>query len=72
MILREILQKLEDEGNRANLSNGNGAIDPGTLLQKLSAQMLERQAYLQPGLYIAEINESGYLGQVLFRFVNET
>jgi hypothetical protein len=29
--------------------------------------MLKRQAYLQPGLYIALINDGGYLGEVLYR-----
>jgi hypothetical protein len=29
--------------------------------------MLKRQAHIQPGLYIAEINDSGFLGQVLFK-----
>ena len=71
MTLKEILQKLQNEGNRANLSNGTGATDPGSLLESLSVRMLERPAYLQPGLYIAEINEDGYLGQVLFRFVKD-
>jgi hypothetical protein len=28
---------------------------------------LDRQAYFQPGLYIAEINDRGYLGHVLYR-----
>ena len=71
MTLREILQKLQNEGNQNNLSNGNGATKPEMLLKSLSDRMLARQAYLQPGLYIAEINENGYLGQVLFRFVKD-
>ena len=36
------------------------------LLNNLSEPMLKRQAHLQPGLYIAEINDGGYLGQVLY------
>ena len=71
MKLREILQKLVQEGNLPNLRNGNGATDPATLLRQLSSPMLERPAYLQPGMYIAEINEAGYLGQVLFRFTDK-
>jgi hypothetical protein len=29
--------------------------------------MLKKQAYFQPGLYIAEINDAGYLGHILYR-----
>ena len=29
--------------------------------------MLKRAAYFQPGMYIAEINEGGYLGTVLYK-----
>ena len=49
-------------------SNVYKAQDPDILLETLSDHVLERPVYLQPGLYIAEISESGYLGQVLFRF----
>jgi hypothetical protein len=72
MKLREILQKMVDDGNLANLSNGNGAIDAQTLLRTLSEPRLEGLAYIQPGLYIAEMNERGYLGRILFRFTNQS
>jgi hypothetical protein len=72
MKLREILQKMVDDGNLANLSNGNGAIDAQTLLRTLSEPILEGLAYIQPGLYIAEMNERGYLGRILFRFTNQS
>ena len=68
MTLQEILQQMVDENNTAKLSNGNGAGDAGTLLKTLSEPMLRTQAHMQPGLYIAEINPDGYLGQVLLRF----
>jgi len=29
--------------------------------------MLSRRAYFQPGMYIALINDGGYLGEVLYR-----
>ena len=68
MKLQEILQKLVEEKNPLRLSDGNTVSDAGTLLTTLSSPMLNRQAYMQPGLYIAEINEAGYLGRVLFKF----
>ena len=71
MILREILQKMVDEGNPAILSNGNGATEASSLLNSLSESMLRTPAHIQPGLYIAQIDENGYLGQVLFRFADK-
>jgi hypothetical protein len=29
--------------------------------------MLSRRAFFQPGMYIALINDGGYLGEVLYR-----
>jgi hypothetical protein len=71
MKLREILQKIVDDGNLVKLNYGDGVTDAHTLLKTLSEPRLEGQAYMQPGLYIAEINEKGYLGRVLFRFTNQ-
>ena len=71
MKLREILQKIVDDGNHAKFNNDNGATDAHTLLRTLSKPKLESNAYIQPGLYIAEISESGYLGRVLFRFTQK-
>jgi len=68
MILREILQQMVDEGNTAKLTSGNGALEAATLLKTLSEPMLNRRAHLQPGLYIAELDDRGYLGRVLLRF----
>jgi len=70
MVLREILQKLVNEGNSASLIDGDKTSQASLLLDTLSEQMLKRQAYLQPGMYIAEINDQGYLGRVLYRLSN--
>ncbi len=70
MVLREILQKLVSEGNSASLIDGDKTSQASLLLDTLSEQMLKRQAYLQPGMYIAEINDQGYLGRVLYRLSN--
>lgn len=68
MTLRETLQKMVDDGNPARLSYGQKVSEANELLSTLSEPMLNRKAHMQPGLYIAEINDGGYLGQVLLKF----
>ena len=68
MILRGILEKIIEGGSSVLLSDSNSKDwEDETLIKVLSEAMLKRQAYFQPGLYIAEINNSGYLGHVLYR-----
>jgi len=67
MSLKEILEKIVEEGARILLSDSNKDWEASVLLKNLSESILKRKAYFQPGLYIAEINDSGYLGQVLYR-----
>ncbi len=67
MSLRNILEKIIEDGNSILLSDSNKDWEASDLLANLSEPMLRTQAHLQPGLYIAEINDSGYLGQVLFK-----
>jgi len=67
MSLKEILEKIVEEGTRILLSDRNKDWEASLLLESLSEPMLKRRAHLQPGMYIAEINDSGYLGQVLYR-----
>jgi hypothetical protein len=67
MSLREILSKLVENETPILLSDSKGDWEAGSLLENLSEPMLKRDAYLQPGLYIAEINSGGYLGQVLYK-----
>ena len=45
----------------------NNDWEADALLANLSAPMLKRRAYMQAGLYIAEVNEAGYLGTVLYK-----
>jgi hypothetical protein len=68
MTLRESLQKISSENNLTKLARGDDIVEPAGLLEQLPESLLQKQVYVQPGLYIAEINEGGYLGQVLFRF----
>lgn len=67
MSLRNILEKIIEDGNSILLSDSNKDWEASDLLANLSEPMLRTQAHLQPGLYIAEINDSGFLGQVLFK-----
>lgn len=67
MHLKEILQKIVENRESVLLSDKQQDWEASVLLEKLSEPMLKTEAYLQPGLYIAEINEGGYLGRVLYR-----
>jgi hypothetical protein len=67
MSLKEILEKMVKDGMPVLLSSNNKDWEASALLDNLSEPMLRRKAYLQPGLYIAEISDSGYLGQVLYK-----
>jgi hypothetical protein len=69
MNLKEVLQKLVDEGNSVLLNDGDKISSADDLLGNLSEPMLNRKAFIQPGLYIAEINDAGYLGKVLYKFI---
>jgi hypothetical protein len=72
MSLRTILEKIIEDGNSILLSDSNKDWEASDLLANLSEPMLRTQAHLQPGLYIAEINDSGFLGQVLFKIKRKT
>lgn len=67
MNLKDILVKLSEENSSILLNDGEKEWEAQGLLETLSAPILNRDAYMQPGLYIAEINNSGYLGQVLYK-----
>lgn len=67
MSLREILESLVQENAPILLSDSTEDWEAEALLEKLSEGKLKKRAYLQPGLYIAEINSEGYLGQVLYK-----
>lgn len=67
MCLKEILEKIVEANMPVLLSDSKKDWEADALLDNLSEPMLKRQAHLQPGLYIAEINDAGYLGQVLYK-----
>jgi hypothetical protein len=67
MLLKEILQKMVNDEEPVLLSDSRQDWEANSLLKSLSEPMLKRQAHIVTGLYIAEINEAGYLGQIMFR-----
>lgn len=67
MDLKQILQKIIADRQPILLSDRYKDWEAPDLLTGLSESILSRQAYLQSGLYIAEISEQGYLGTVLYR-----
>jgi len=71
MQLKEILQKMNDEDRKFLLNNNGQNWEASDLLKELSESSLNIQAYIQPGIYIAEINDRGYLGSVLYRLIQK-
>ena len=67
MNLQEILTRMVETDEAVLLSDGTGDWEAGSLLDNLSTPMLKRPAYILPGIYIAEIDSRGYLGQVLYK-----
>jgi hypothetical protein len=67
MSLRDILSKLVENDVPIVLNDGNQDWEASALLETLSEPMLKRNAHLQSGLYIAEIDDGGYLGRVLYK-----
>ena len=67
MSLRDILTKLVDTESPILLSDGQQDWEACDLLQNLSEPKLMTAAHMQAGLYIAEINDRGYLGRILYR-----
>ncbi len=72
MRLKEILKKIVENKESVLLSDKQQDWEASVLLEKLSEPMLKTEAYLQPGLYIAEIDDGGYLGRVLYKIKQKT
>lgn len=69
MVLKDILEKLIADNEPVLLSDGNKNWEPKDLIENLSNIYLKREAYMQKGMYIAEIDPKGYLGAVMFKIV---
>lgn len=68
MSLREILQSMANTNEPVLLTSGGKEFEVNDLLNSLPDQKLNRKAHIQPGLYIAEISDAGYLGAILYKF----
>lgn len=67
MSLKEILQKIVDNGEAIWLSDKEKDWEASELLSGLPERTLKTPAHLQQGMYIAEISPTGYLGRVMFK-----
>lgn len=67
MSLRDILEKIADAGDPILLSDKDQDWKASALLDILSEPKLMMRAHFQPGLYIAAIDDGGYLGRVLYK-----
>lgn len=67
MKLREILKSLIEKKEKILLYNSHGSFNPEELLNTLPETKLNILSYYQKGLYIARLNEKGFLGDVLYR-----
>jgi hypothetical protein len=67
MTLKELLEQITRDRTPVLLKDRNKSWKACDLIGALSEPMLRRQVHMQPGLYVALINEKGYLGEVLFK-----
>jgi hypothetical protein len=67
MNLKELLTRMVEKKAGLILTSPRGSFSPQALLNTLPQTSLNTPAYYQPGLYIAEINASGYLGAVMYK-----
>jgi hypothetical protein len=72
MSLRDILERIAEAGDPILLSDKDQDWKASVLLKNLSEPKLMMRAHFQPGLYIAAIDEGGYLGRVLYKIKQRT
>ena len=68
MRLQEVLEQMVTKQSPLLLSASGEDWEAGSLLDNLPSPKLGRRVHVQPGLYIAEINDAGYLGRILYKF----
>jgi len=66
--LREALEEIVRNRPQVRLRDHRQEWEANNLLGSLSAGMLKRPVHMLPGIYIAALNESGLMGEVLYRF----
>ncbi len=67
MRLREILIGIATEQETILLCNSSNSFKAKELLASLPDTKLNIQSHYQQGLYIARINDKGFMGEVLYR-----
>lgn len=72
MSLRDILERIAEAGDPILLSDKDKDWKASVLLENLSEPKLMMKAHFQPGLYIAAIDNGGYLGRVLYKVKQRT
>ncbi len=65
-MLREVLQTMVDNNEQVSLNDGKAKWDAATLLSTLSEGRLMTKVHKTP-MYIAMVDEGGYMGEVLYR-----
>lgn len=67
MILKEILNNIVEKQQSILLCDSSDSFNAEELLASLPDTKLNIRSFYQPGLYIARINDKGFLGDVLYR-----
>ena len=67
MSLKEILENIVVSNESILLCSGGKEFEASSLLETLHPVKLKRKAHMQEGLYIAAINDAGYLGDVMYK-----
>ncbi|MEN8155242.1 MAG: hypothetical protein ABFR75_14605 [Acidobacteriota bacterium] len=67
MILKEILNKIVENQQSILLCDSSNSFNAEELLASLSDTKLNIRSFYQQGLYIARIDDKGFLGDVLYR-----
>jgi PHD/YefM family antitoxin component YafN of YafNO toxin-antitoxin module len=67
MSLKEILEDIAVNQEPILLCAGGKEYEASSLLETLHPVKLKRKAHMQSGMYIAAINDAGYLGDVMYK-----
>ncbi len=67
MSLREVLEKIVSDKQAVLLKDHRQEWEANDLLNTLSPGALKRTVHMLPGVYIAVVEESGLMGEVLYR-----
>ncbi|MEN8155262.1 MAG: hypothetical protein ABFR75_14705 [Acidobacteriota bacterium] len=67
MILKEILNDIVEKQQSILLCDSSNSFNAEELLASLSDTKLNIRSFYHQGLYIARIDDKGFLGEVLYR-----